>query len=597
MKSSLLLTGLALLVLGCGSSKSSSDGGGTGGTTSGTGGNKATGGATGTGGSMTATGGTTGTGGTAPATGGTTGTGGSAGAKGTGGTSATGGTTGTGGSGGACGTVAAINTDTAQSVLQRNKHGNRDGNFVEPTLTTAMAGKMALDTGFAPKLTAQTSSAGNNVWASPLYLQNGPGGKGVYIAVTTGNDVYALDETTGATVWTKNMGSAPTMNQSSSPTCGSIHPLGIISTPAIDGSTTPPTIYAAGAVGTTSIMSHKVYALSSTDGSAVSGWPVDVSNSTSGSVIFATPYENQRSALSLVGSTLYVAYGGHIGDCGGYHGFVIGINTQNPAMRGAWATAGQGEGIWAAGGMASDGNGVFALTGNNTQGTSTHMDSEEAVRITGLGTLSDSFYDTNWKAMDGADADLGASSPLYIEVPGQTPSKMVVAVSKDGFLNLLDAGKLGGAGGQKARIQVAGSGVAGGMLIHTTPASYVTSQGMHVTFGTDSSANCPAGMPSGRVIMSVLIPACGTLTPKVVWCAPLSSPTTGPISTTTDGISNVVVWYMSGGKLMGVDGDTGTSIYAGTDTCSNVPEWSSPIAANGHIVAAGNGHLCSWSPH
>ncbi len=177
-----------------------------------------------------------------------------------------------------------------------------------------------------------------------------------------------------------------------------------------------------------------------------------MSNTASGSIIFATTYENQRSALSLVGNTLYVAYGGHIGDCGGYHGWVIGIDTQDPAMRGAWATAGQGEGIWAAGGMASDGNGVFALTGNNTARVTTHADSEEAVRITGMGTLADSFYATNWQTMDSGDADLGASSPVYIELPGQTPSKMLVAISKDGHLYLLDATKLGGKGGQKAKL-------------------------------------------------------------------------------------------------------------------------------------------------
>jgi hypothetical protein len=569
MNRSLLMTGLVLLSFGCGASKSSStDGGGTGGTS------------TGTGGTGTGTGGTgTGTGGTGTGTGGTV--------------------TGTGGSAGACGTITATNVDTSQSVLQRNKHGNRDGSFVQPTLTKVAAATMALDTGFAPKLNAQTAANANNVWASPLYLQNGPSGKGVYVAVTTGNDVYALDETSGATVWTHNIGSSPTMNQPSgaSPTCGSIHPLGIISTPVIDGTTSPPTIYVAGAIGTTSIMSHQVHALSSTNGTEKSGWPVDVSSSTSGSIIFATTYENQRSALSLVGSTLYVAYGGHIGDCGGYHGWVIGIDTQDPAMRGAWATAGQGEGIWAAGGMASDGTGVFALTGNNTQRVTTHLDSEEAVRITGMGTLADSFYDTNWQSMDSADADLGASSPVYIEVPGQTPSKMLAAVSKDGYLLLLDAANLGGKGGEKAQLQVAGTGTAGGMLIHTTPGSYVTSQGTHVVFGVDSSGNCPSGGPSGKVVMSVLIPSCGALTPKVEWCAALSSPTTGPISTTTDGINNVVVWYMSGGKLMGVDGDTGASVYSGTDTCSGIQEWSSPIAANGHIVASGNGHLCSWSPH
>ena len=47
------------------------------------------------------------------------------------------------------------------------------------------------------------------MWASPLYLENGPGGKGVFIAVTNGNNVFALDETTGAMVWMHNIGTAP----------------------------------------------------------------------------------------------------------------------------------------------------------------------------------------------------------------------------------------------------------------------------------------------------------------------------------------------------------------------------------------------------
>ena len=141
--------------------------------------------------------------------------------------------------------------------------------------------------------------------------------------------MFALDETTGAQVWTHNIGSSPTAN-GGSPTCGNIHPLGIISTPVIDTATTPPTIYVAGAIGTTSIMSHQVHALSTTTGAEVSGWPVDVSNATSGSIIFDPVHQNQRSALSLVGGTLYVAYGGHIGDCGNYHGWVIAIDTQDP---------------------------------------------------------------------------------------------------------------------------------------------------------------------------------------------------------------------------------------------------------------------------
>ncbi len=82
---------------------------------------------------------------------------------------------------------------------------------------------------------------------------------------------------------------------------------------------------------------------------------------------------------------------------------------------------------------------------------------------------------------------------------------------------------------------------------------------------------CPGGV-SGRAVVAVQIAAANPPTPTVVWCAPMSSPTTGPIATTTDGQADAIVWYMSGGRLMGVDGDTGASIYASatSDTCSGV---------------------------
>lgn len=476
--------------------------------------------------------------------------------------------------------------DTSQAVLERNKHPNRDGVFVQPTLTKAKAATMTSDTAFVPNLNASTLTGGNNVWASPLYLPNGPNGKGAFFAVTTGNDVYALDETTGATVWTHNIGSSPTANGVS---CGNIHPLGILSTPVIDAASR--TIYVAGAVGTTAISSHQVHALSVDDGSERSGWPVDVSTVTSGSLAFMPPPQNQRSALSLVGGKVYVAYGGHIGDCGPYHGWVIGIDAKDPTMRGAWATGGQGEGIWAAGGMASDGTGVFALTGNNTAGVTTHLDSEEAVRITGLGTLADSFYASAWKTMDSGDADLGASNPVYFELPGATPAKILAVASKDGHLYLLDAGHLGGMGGQKVDFMVAN----GAMAIHTAVASYATAKGRYVVFGTDSGAVCPAGGGGGKAIVSVLIPPGAPPAPQVAWCAPLSGSTVGPITTTTDGTSEAIVWYTNNGQLNGVDADTGGAIFTSTDSCLNVRQWTSPIAVNGRLVVTGDTHLCSWS--
>ena len=117
-----------------------------------------------------------------------------------------------------------------------------------------------------------------NTWASPLYLENGPGNKGAFFTVTNGNDVFALDETSGTHVWTKNIGTPAGRTGQS---CGDIRPLGIISTPVIDAQAR--TIYVAGAIGNANtITSHQIHALSVDDGTERSGWPVDVSNMTSG---------------------------------------------------------------------------------------------------------------------------------------------------------------------------------------------------------------------------------------------------------------------------------------------------------------------------
>jgi len=471
--------------------------------------------------------------------------------------------------------------DSGNSVLERNNHPSRDGHFVQPLLTHAAAATMAPDTGFAPAFAG-------SMWASPLYIENGPGGKGAFIAVTTGNDVAALDETTGATLWTKNIGTPAT---GGSVGCGAgnggIPSVGILSTPVIDGQSR--TVYVAGATGGTDLQDHVASAFSIEDGALRAGWPVDVS----GKLQFDPTIHNQRSALSLVGGVLYVAYGGFVGDCGSYHGRVVAIATANPQNVAGWATAGQGEGIWAAAGMASDGNGVFVATGNRTGGGgSTHQDSEEVVRITGMGTKGSAYFPSRWQTMDGSDADMGSVNPMVVQQSGSTPSTMVAQLSKDGHLYLLDAADLGGMDGHKVDFTVAASG----MSIHTAPASYKTAQGLYVVFSTDSGAMCPGGA-GGHSVMAVRIAAGNPPMPTVAWCGALAGATTGPIATTTDGQADAIVWYVSNGRLVGLDGDTGASLYTGTDTCAGVKQWTSPIAVKGRIVAGGDGTLCSWSPH
>ena len=85
---------------------------------------------------------------------------------------------------------------------------------------------------------------------------------------------------------------------------------------------------------------------------------------------------------------------------------------------------------------------------------------------------------------------------------------------------------------------------------------------------------------------------------KLAWCA--AGGETSPISTTSDGNgADSIVWFVAGGKLMGVDGDTGAPIASPAETCAgtNNKASTSPIAVKGRIIASANGHLCSWSVH
>jgi hypothetical protein len=481
-----------------------------------------------------------------------------------------------GGAGGAAGASPA----TAASVLTRNKHESRDGFFIEPTLT-----RQAVSRGMAPDASFKAAFTGA-MYAAPLYAENGPGGHGAFIVATTSNVVYALDETTGAVVWTHAIGAAPARTGAG---CGNVNPVGITSTPVIDAASR--TIYVAGGIGAAQIERHEIHALGLDDGGERPGWPVNVSAlvDQSGNA-FNTVAQNQRGALSLVNGILYVPYGGQGGDCNTYRGWVVAVMTSSPAKAAAWATAGIGEGIWAAGGMASDGDGVFAITGNRLPDSATHQDSEEVVRLTGMSALDRTtgvFFPSSWRTMDRNDQDFGASSPVVVTVPGASPPKVVATVTKDGHFYLLDPANLGGMDGQLAETFV-------GDEILSTLAAYTSPTGVHVVLNAWAGATCG---PSGLGIVSVGITPGSPPTAKQAWCAP-SDGHSSPIATSVDGTNDALVWTMAGAALIALDGDTGARVYDGSKVPCGAPlhAFGSPIAVKGRIVVGGDGGLCSWSP-
>jgi len=495
-----------------------------------------------------------------------------------------------------------------ESVTQRGGDNAKTSHWLAPSLTKAnVMTKMALDANFKANFNGEFTS-------SPLFLAGATPGTGRFFAATTENDVYAFDEMTGAvlTGWPHNIGGYLV----SAPVCGG-DPVnhGIVSTPVIDAAGKK--IYVAAAM---TDGHQEVHALSTDTGMEVAGWPVDISKVDTGAVAFQSNVQNQRSALTLVNGILYIAYGGYCGDAGQYRGFVFGVNTADPSKVGSWYTKDDRQsGIWAAGGFPSDGNGIFAVTGNAGGVTGNHdnSDSEEILRITDLGTAhrdpANLFYPTEWiNPMNNGDQDFGSASPAVVSVPGATPSTIIVAPAKPGRVYFLDAANLGGSLGQFADMAVADTG---NSSVYTSPAAYQAPSGVHVAIATGGGSQCPNAMTLNGAVMSILLkPSAPGMAPmpSKVWCAAIGSGETSrraPIATNSAGSADPIVWYMNGGNLNAFDGEDGTVLYDSSSTkngatassCAGIHKFTSLMAVNGRIVvggdSAGKAHLCSWSVH
>jgi hypothetical protein len=486
------------------------------------------------------------------------------------------------------GTAGLVGAGGDQSVTQRGGDSARTAHWVNAALTTAHVANMAPDSDFKATFTGEMS-------AVPLFLAGATPGKGMFFAATTQNDVYALDELTGATLWTRNIGAQRT----GGPGPG-IKNRGIVSTPIIDAATRVIYVAASMASGT-----HEIHALSiDADGAELAGWPVDVSKVKAGSVAFNSTDQNQRSALSLVDGILYVAFGGYYGDGGSYHGWVVSVKTSDPTQVAGWATLGAQEGIWAAGGLASDGNGVFAITGNGKASTRDNTDSEEIIRITGMSVPNrddaNLFYPDIWSSgMNNGDKDFGSCSPTVLTVPDSTPGKLVVAPAKPGHVYFLDAAKLGGGSGQLTDLLVAATDKES---VYTAPTAYQSGSDVWIAISTQLGSVCPGGVSSGNVMGIHLQPG-KPPTPEIKWCATMNSSDDevrrrSPISTNSDDAgADPVIWFMSGSSLVAFKGDTGEAIPFAGGSCDGVHRFTSPIAVNGRIVVGADGHLCSWSVH
>ncbi len=398
----------------------------------------------------------------------------------------------------------------------------------------------AARSGFAPDGPASPATA-HQLWTSSLldgdvYAQ--PLVLGDRVVVATENDtVYLLDATNGTVVWSAHLGEPV---PASSLPCGNVDPVGITSTPVVD--TAAGRVYA---VGLVEPGRHVLFDLDLSTGRLVASTPVDAPGA-------SAAVHNQRGALALSNGTVYIPYGGRLGDCGDYHGRVVAVvvSASRLGTVASYTLPTQREGgFWAPSGVTIASDGSLYLTSGNSSSTGVYDYGNSVVHLSGGLQLVDSFAPSDWVTLNAGDVDLGSVGPALL------PNGRVFQVGKNGTGYLLDANHLGGVGGQLHSASVC-STYAFGAVAHRAKTLYVP---------------CTDGIAEVTVRGNSF---------TVGWRASVSTP--GPTI-----IAGGAVWTVAtgSGALLALDAASGKTIFS--QTIGRVPSrFTSPAAGDGRVVVA-----------
>src|SRR5438876_1196683 len=258
---------------------------------------------------------------------------------------------------------AIVPTNAQVNVTQFHNHNSRDGLYIDSAFTQSAAANLTRDLNFDGAIVG-------NVYAQPLYLDNGPGGRPTIIAATESNNVYALDAVDGSVIWERNVG--PPVPLSDLPCPSKFDIMGITGTPIVNLASRALFLDAMTTPDGGETLKHLILSLNVDTGDINPGWPVDVEATASyNGINFTAAIQQQRPALGIVGNILYVGYGS-MADCDLYHGWLVGVPINNPDPSSAVTAWAAGDsvifrgGVWGVGGVASDGANPFVATGNHS---------------------------------------------------------------------------------------------------------------------------------------------------------------------------------------------------------------------------------------
>ena len=120
--------------------------------------------------------------------------------------------------------TAIVSVNGQVNVSQYHNHSSRDGLYIDPAFTQGAASNLTRDLGFDGTIVG-------DVYAQPLYIEGGPGGRAMIIAVTLSNNVCALDAVDGSIIWQRNVGPPVPGDHLF---CSLFDFMGILGTPIVD---------------------------------------------------------------------------------------------------------------------------------------------------------------------------------------------------------------------------------------------------------------------------------------------------------------------------------------------------------------------------
>lgn len=464
---------------------------------------------------------------------------------------------------------------TAVTTFQFDR-GRSGANRSETRLTVA-----AVTAGFA-RVAAFAPALDGEVYAQPLYLPGvtvGGGRRDVLFVATQGNSMYALDAATGAELWRTALGTPVPRSMQQ---CGNINPIGVVSTGVIDPATN--TLYAV-AFTNDGGLQFKLNALDVTTGQQRAGYPANISPPTTGASSFDVRAAGQRGALQFADGRVFVPFGGLYGDCGMYHGWVVGIDAANPSQQAAYATPGRGSGIWAVGGSAMDETGrLFVATGNSTP-LGMHTPGSFGERVIRLGggptgptgsTDPASFFEaSDARMLDLQDLDIGSVSPMVLPPVAGAAGRLVWQGGKAGVSYLLDRDNLGGTGSQVFQMRYFSGGNFGAAATWSNGAdTFVFAPGRGSRSGCAGSGGVMALRVSGTALATA-------------WCsATVSNPS--PPAVSSNGNNDGILWVAgsSPATLRAIDISSGMEIFAGAPP--SVRQWTPIVVADGRVYVTGS---------